>query len=70
MIYLLFFHAYINEMHGLRSKIPSKKSHQRCAKGFNSGVKRLMRTFATYFIHFKIQSIYFRMKITGRRLNI
>jgi hypothetical protein len=22
------FHAYINEMHGSRSKIPSKKSHQ------------------------------------------
>jgi hypothetical protein len=24
--YLLVFHAYINEMHGSRSKIPSKKS--------------------------------------------
>jgi hypothetical protein len=26
-VYLLVFHAYINEMHGSRSKIPSKKSH-------------------------------------------
>jgi hypothetical protein len=25
-VYLLVFHAYINEMHGSRSKIPSKKS--------------------------------------------
>jgi hypothetical protein len=36
----LVFHAYINEMHGSRSKIPSKISRQqRCAEGFNSGVK-------------------------------
>jgi hypothetical protein len=27
LVYLLVFHAYINEMHGSRSKIPSKKSH-------------------------------------------
>jgi hypothetical protein len=26
MVYLLNFHAYINEMHGSRSKIPSEKS--------------------------------------------
>jgi hypothetical protein len=26
MVYLLVFHAYIKEMHGSRSKIPSKKS--------------------------------------------
>jgi hypothetical protein len=25
-VYLLVFHTYINEMHGSRSKIPSKKS--------------------------------------------
>jgi hypothetical protein len=25
LVYLLVFHAYINEMHGSRSKIPSKK---------------------------------------------
>src|SRR5215510_11331937 len=26
LVYLLFFHAYVKEMHGSRSKIPSKKS--------------------------------------------
>jgi hypothetical protein len=25
-MYLLVFHAYINEMHGSRNKVPSKKS--------------------------------------------
>jgi hypothetical protein len=28
LVYLLVFHAYINEMHGSESKIPSKKSRQ------------------------------------------
>jgi hypothetical protein len=28
LVYLLVFHAYINEKHGSRIKIPSKKSRQ------------------------------------------
>jgi hypothetical protein len=41
-VYLLVFNSYINEMNGSRSKIPSKNFvRQRCAEGFNSGVKEL-----------------------------
>jgi hypothetical protein len=40
---MLVFHAYIKKMHGSRSKIPSKKSHQAALRGgFNSGVKGLI----------------------------
>jgi hypothetical protein len=38
----LVFHAYINKMHGSSSKTPVKNLvRQRCAEGFNSGVKWL-----------------------------
>jgi hypothetical protein len=30
---LLVFHAYVNEMHGSRNKIPSKKSRQAALRG-------------------------------------
>jgi hypothetical protein len=33
LVYLLGFHAYINEMHGSRNKIPSKTSRQAALRG-------------------------------------
>jgi hypothetical protein len=33
MLHLMVFYAYINEMRGSRSKIPSKKSRQAALRG-------------------------------------
>jgi hypothetical protein len=43
LLHLLVFNAYINDMHGSRSKIPSKKisSGSAARRNFNSGVKAL-----------------------------
>jgi hypothetical protein len=50
-VYLLVFHAYINEVRGLRRKIPSKNLvRQRWAEGFNSGVKGLMHGHGSFKI--------------------
>jgi hypothetical protein len=51
-VYLLAFQAYINEMHGSRSKISSKKSRQAALRGgFNSGVRGLMHTVPLLLRH-------------------
>jgi hypothetical protein len=50
MVYLFGFHTYINEMHGSRSKIPSKKSRQAALRGgIYSGGKGLIIIFPIRF---------------------
>jgi hypothetical protein len=42
MLHFLAFRAYINEMHGSRSKIRSKNFRQSALEGINLGVKDLI----------------------------
>jgi hypothetical protein len=52
MLHLLVFHAYINEIHGSGSKIPSKNLvRQHCAEGFTSGVKGLINPASLQFTY-------------------
>jgi hypothetical protein len=49
MVHLLVFHAYINEMQVQEAKSPvNNLVRQRCAEGFNSGVKGLKIKLVTH----------------------
>jgi hypothetical protein len=64
LLNLLVFHAYINEMHGSMSKIPSKNLvRQRCAEGFSSGVKGFKSSGLLYRVSFLVSE-----KLIGRGL--
>jgi hypothetical protein len=61
----LVFHAYINEMHGSRSKIPSKKSHP-----YINDVKFLALIGAPYIYDISRLRVKSPPKVKGVKMNL